>query len=80
MLWKTNNHIPQLGEKVRYKDHNGIIHIGIFDMLMDDWRMIDFIGGITAWQNVVEWQEIDCPFHDIAYQDWILDTMDSELA
>ena len=80
MFWHTNNIIPQLAQKIKYKDQNGITHVGIFRADTDSWQVHDLIGGIiTSWHNIVEWQGFEPALSDFWYADWLLMELESEL-
>ena len=58
-MWKSNIFIPELGQKIKYKDQNSIVHVGIFHADTDSWLVHDLLGGIiTPWHNIVEWQSM----------------------
>lgn len=80
MQWLSNNNIPTLCQQIRYKDNNGIIHIGIFDMLNESWHVTDLTGGITThWRDVVEWQGFNDISGNVQYQNFLIASIDSEL-
>ena len=79
-MWKSNNNIPELCQKIKYKDQNGITHVGIFHADTDSWAVIDLVGGImTLWRDVVEWQGYEPLLADFWYADWLLMELESEL-
>lgn len=81
MLWKNNTNIPELGQRIKCRDNNGIIYHGIFDMLGEQWRVADLVGGLnTLWRDVIEWQGFEPVLIDAEYQNFLLTTIESELA
>lgn len=81
MLWKNNTDIPELGQRIKYRDRNGIIHHGIFDTLNDCWLVRDVLGGLTNhWWDVVEWQSLEPLLVDVKYQNFLLASIEAELA
>ena len=80
MNWNPNTKIPELCQQIKYKDNNGTIHTGIFDMLNESWHVTDLIGGITtSWRNVVEWQGFNDSIGNLKYQDFLVASIESEL-
>ena len=80
-MWYTNNSIPCLGQKIKYKDQNGNTHVGMFHADTDSWTVCDLIGGIvTSWHSVVEWQGYEPALVDFWYTDWLMAEIESELA
>ncbi len=80
-MWKPNNHIPELAQKIKYRDQNGITHVGIFHADTDSWVVIDLIGGIvTSWHNVIDWQGYEPALVDFWYFDYLMAEIESELA
>lgn len=80
-MWHKNTSIPPQGWIIRYKDNNGIIHRGMFDAYCDNWRVCDLLGGIvTLWRDVVEWNGADPLLVDVRYQDFLLASIEAELA
>jgi hypothetical protein len=79
-MWKPNNCIPELSQKIKYRDQNSIIHVGIFHADTDSWTVCDIIGSImTSWHNVIEWQGFEPALTDVWYSDWLLASIESEL-
>ena len=80
MQWLSNNNIPELGQQIKYKDQNGIIHHGIFNADAESWHVQDVIGSqITSWRNVVEWQGNTPVLVDVVYCDYLVRAIESEL-
>jgi len=80
-MWHTNNSIPELGQKIKYKDQNGMTHVGIFHADTDYWLVHDLVGGIiTPWHNVIEWQGFEPALTDVWYFNFLLAEIESELA
>jgi|GEM_PF-4658332 len=80
-MWKSNIFIPELGQKIKYRDQNCITHVGVFHADTDSWQVHDIIGGITtSWHNVIEWQGFEPALTDMWYSNWLLASIESELA
>ena len=80
MQWLSNNNIPTLCQQIRYKDNNGTIHIGIFDMLNEYWHVTDLVGSIiTHWRDVIEWQGFNDVSGSLQYQNFLIASIESEL-